>query len=51
MYLFSFLFRDEHQQLKEIVKRKKQGEGKKQEESLVTMFETLSPYLKLMEKN
>lgn len=51
MYLFSFLFRDEHQQLKEIVKRKKQDEGKKQEESLVTMFETLSPYLKLMEKN
>ena len=51
MYLFSFLFRDEHQQLKEIAKRKKQDEVKKQEESLVTMFETLSPYLKLMEKN
>lgn len=51
MYLFSFLFRDEHQQLKEIARRKKQDESKKQEENLVMMSETLSPYLKFMEKN
>lgn len=51
MYLFSFLFRDEHQQLKEIAKHKKQDESKKQEETLASMFETLSPYLKLIEKN
>lgn len=51
IYLFSFLFRDEHQQLKEIAKRKRQEENKKREENLATMFETLIPYLKFMEKN
>lgn len=51
MFWLSFLFRDEHRQLKELEQRKKDRQAERDRETLGFMIEELRPQLDFMDKN
>lgn len=51
MFWLSFLFRDEHRQLKELEQRKKDRQAEQDKETLGFMVKKLTPQLEFMKKN